>query len=252
MNNNFSNKRVLITGSSSGIGKEIAKSFIEKGAIVIVNGRNEKKLINTCDDIGAKHYVCSDVSTALGAETLILKAVEIIGGIDVLVCNVGNGKSVLPGEETFDEWQKVFGINFFSTTNVIEASKKHIIDSKGSIVCISSICGKEVIDGAPVTYSVAKSALNTYIKSISKFFGKKGVRINGIAPGNIIFPGSTWEKKLKNNKKNTQEMLLNIVPLNKFGKPEDIASLTLYLSSDKSNFVTGSIWTIDGGQVNSL
>ena len=81
--------------------------------------------------------------------------------------------------------------------------------------------------------------------------GKDGVRINGIAPGNIIFPGSSWESKQSLDPKSTENMLADLVPLKKFGEPKDIASLALYLSSDLSGFVTGSIWKIDGGQINS-
>lgn len=251
MNLNLNNKKVVITGSSSGIGKEIAQFFASEGCKVVINGRDENKLLKASSEIDGSFAVSGDVSSNIGATNLIQRSIELMDGIDILICNAGSGDSCAPGLENFEEWQKVFNTNFFSATNTIEAAKKYLIESKGVIVCISSICGLETVKSAPVTYSVAKAALNKYIKCISKVLGKDGVRINGIAPGNIIFPGSTWAKKLTEDKKSTQEMLLNSVPLNKFGKPEDIASLTLYLSSDESNFVTGSIWTIDGGQVNS-
>ena len=80
---------------------------------------------------------------------------------------------------------------------MVEAANSELFKSKGSVVCISSICGLETIPGAPVTYSAAKAALNSYIKGISIPMANHGVRINGIAPGNILFPGSIWEKKLQ-------------------------------------------------------
>tara|TARA_Y100000589_G_C26773856_1_gene474942 strand:- start:237 stop:614 length:378 start_codon:yes stop_codon:yes gene_type:complete len=119
----------------------------------------------------------------------------------------------------------------------------------GSIICISSICGLEVINGAPITYSVAKAALNAYVKGISRPLGKDGIRINAIAPGNILFEGSTWQHKLDDNPEIVEKMLKNNVTLNTFGRPIDIANLVLYLSSPISNFVTGSIFTLDGGQI---
>lgn len=251
MNLNLNNKKVVITGSSSGIGKEIAQFFVSEGCKVVINGRDENKLLKASSEIEGSLAVTGDVSSNIGATNLIQKSIELMGGIDILICNVGNGSSCLPGEENFDEWQKVFNTNFFSATNTIEAAKKYLIESKGVIVCISSICGLEIIKGAPITYSVAKSALNTYIKSISKVLGENNVRINGIAPGNIIFPGSSWESKHSLDPKSTENMLADLVPLKKFGEPKDIASLALYLSSDLSGFVTGSIWKIDGGQINS-
>jgi len=135
---------------------------------------------------------------------------------------------------------------------MVKESQKFLIKSKGNIVCISSICGLEVIPGAPTTYSTAKSALNTYIKSMSNFFGKYNVRINGIAPGNILFKNSAWEKKLKKNNKKTINFLKKNVPLQKFGEAKDIADLAAYLASDKSKFITGSIFTIDGGQTKKI
>ena len=112
------------------------------------------------------------------AKKIVTKAVSLLNGLDILVCNVGSGKSVKPGLENYQDWQSSFKKNFFSATNIIEASKKYLVKSRGNIICISSICGLEFIPGAPATYSTAKSALNTYIKSMSYFFGKYGVRIN--------------------------------------------------------------------------
>ena len=142
--------------------------------------------------------------------------------------------------------------NFFSATNIIEASKKYLVKTKGSIICISSICGVEYIVGAPITYSVAKSALNSYVKMNSKILGQKGVRINAIAPGNIFFKGSVWEKKIRKNKKAVINNLNSNVALKKFGNPKNISNICLFLASAKSDFVTGSVWIVDGGQVKKL
>ena len=120
-----------------------------------------------------------------------------MGGLDILICNAGSGNSVEPGKENLDEWLRVFNINFFSATNVIEIFEPFLKKSKGNIICISSTCGCEVIPNAPITYSVAKAALNSYVKSISRPLAENNININAIAPGNIIFEGSVWERKLK-------------------------------------------------------
>ena len=172
--------------------------------------------------------------------------------MDLVICNLGSGKSVPPGNETYDEWQRIFHINLWSATNIVEASKNMLVISKGSIICISSICGQEVILNAPVTYSVAKAALNAYVKGISKPLGKIGIRINAISPGNILFEGSTWEEKLKENPVMVKNMLKNEVSLGRFGTAKEIADLSIWLGSPYASYCNGSVFTIDGGQTKSL
>ena len=252
MNLNLKNKRVLVTGSSQGIGLEIAKCLSKEGCLVAINGRNKGKLSKAIKEVPRSFSVQGDITNHKVAKKIIKKVLKVLDGIDILVCNVGSGKSQKAGQESYSEWEKVFKKNFWSVVNMVKESQKFLIKSKGNIVCISSICGLEVIPGAPTTYSTAKSALNTYIKSMSNFFGKYNVRINGIAPGNILFKNSAWEKKLKKNNKKTINFLKKNVPLQKFGEAKDIADLAAYLASDKSKFITGSIFTIDGGQTKKI
>lgn len=246
------NKKVVITGSSKGIGLELANKFHSEGCQLITNGRNEKDLSKSFNHMPNCKYITSDVSDPIQAESFITEAANYLDGIDILICNVGSGNSVKPGEENYSEWQKVLSKNLFSTTNCVEYARSYLANSNGSIICISSICGSQVIEGAPTTYTVAKAALNTYVKSISKPLSNDGIRINAISPGNILFKGSTWERKLKDDPKFVKEMLNKNVPLKRFGDPSEIANLALYLSSDNAKFVTGSVWQIDGGQLTSI
>tara|TARA_B100000886_G_scaffold305661_1_gene237529 strand:+ start:25455 stop:26213 length:759 start_codon:yes stop_codon:yes gene_type:complete len=242
------NKIVLITGSSRGIGKTIAEKLSEEGCRVILNSRNIDELEKTAKNIPNSFPIAGDVCKQIDCQFIIEKILKNFGKLDALICNVGSGKSVKPGNENYDEWKKSFDMNFYSATNIIEKSKEELMKTKGSIVCISSICGMESIQSAPVTYSVSKAALNVYVTAISKSLGLNGVRINAIAPGNILFSGSTWDKKMRENSKFVKKMLTEKVPLQKFGAPQDIANLACYLISHNSNFCTGSIWKIDGGQ----
>ena len=159
-------KKILITGSTKGIGFAIAQKLIKNDKnFVYINGRKrvnlqkaKKKLINCSTILG-------DIS-----KNILYKISKRIKNLDVLICNVGNGKSVPIGKEKVNDWKKSFEENFYSTVNTIKAFEKKLIKSKGIIVCISSICGSEYIKGAPMTYSVTKAALNAFIRSYSKFW----------------------------------------------------------------------------------
>ena len=109
----------------------------------------------------------------------------------------------------------------------------------------------EILTGAPVTYSVAKASLNAYVRNISKPLGKLSVRINAVAPGNILFNGSVWDKKLQENETLVKEMLKREVSMERLGKPEEIVNFVIFLSSPLSSFATGQIYVVDGGQVRS-
>ena len=254
MDLNLKNKKVLITGSTRGIGLNIAKSFVEEGAIVGINSRNLKEIKRTIKSMGGKnlHPIVGDVTNLRDVKRIYNLVVKSMGGIDILVCNVGSGKSVIAGKETLKEWRRVFDINLWSATNMVEIFKKDLSESKGNIVCISSICGHEYIKNAPLTYSVAKNALNAYVKLVSKELGNFKIRINAVAPGNILFDGSIWSKKIKENKNKIKKLLLNDVALNKLGSTEDISNLVLLLASNRSVFTTGSIFVTDGGQLKGI
>jgi 3-oxoacyl-[acyl-carrier protein] reductase len=157
---------------------------------------------------------------------------------------------VPPGSETHTEWTKILSTNLFSATNMIERTRPMLEKHRGNIVCISSICGIEAL-GAPVTYSAAKAALNAYIVGVAKTFGKAGIRINGVAPGNILHPGSVWQRRLEADKSGTEAMLQREVALGRLGTPEDVANMCLFLASDRAAFVTGSVFVADGGQLRS-
>jgi NAD(P)-dependent dehydrogenase (short-subunit alcohol dehydrogenase family) len=248
MNLDLAGKRVLVTGSSHGIGLSIVKSFERQGALVVSNGRDSKRLEKSLKGLENCYGVVGDVTDPVQVKKLIQETLKILGGIDILVCNVGSGNSVSPGKETYKEWQKSLSINLMSVTNMVEAAIHELKKSKGVIVCISSICGCEVVKGAPVTYSVAKAALNAYIRGISIPLADHGVRINGVAPGNILFKNSVWDKKIKKDSLAVQKIVDEKVPLRKLGSPDDVANFVLWLSSPISNFVTGSIHVTDGGQ----
>ena len=251
MNLDLYGKVALVTGSSRGIGRAIAQTLYDEGCRVALNGRNAKELAKVTASLPGALGVVGDVTSAEVAKRVVAEVVHKFGMLDILVCNVGSGSSVQPGNETPEEWQRVFELNLWSTTNSVEAARESLAASKGSIVCISSICGLEVVPNAPVTYSAAKAALHAYVRGIARPLGKIGVRINAVAPGNILFESSVWLSKLNEDKESVEAMLLRDVAMGSLGVPQDIANLVAYISSSRANFATGSIWALDGGQIRS-
>lgn len=247
MNLKLAGKKVLVTGSSRGIGLEIARQFSHEGCKVILNGRTDISQ-DVIDSVPGSLSVIGDVSNELGAKKVVKESAVKLKGLDIVICNVGSGRSVKPGKENFAAWKDSFDINFYSTTCIVEAARPNLKVSAGVIITISSICGCQVVHGAPVTYSVAKAALNAYVKGIAGPLGDDGIRICGIAPGNILFEGSVWDSKLSENPDSVSQMLEQEVPLHKLGTPAEVASLALFLASPKSNYSTGNVWIVDGGQ----
>jgi 3-oxoacyl-[acyl-carrier protein] reductase len=249
MNLELGGKVALVTGSSRGIGLAIAQALDREGCQVALNGRHEASLAAAAAGFESPPLVTvGDVSLPAEAARVVNEVLATHGRLDIVVANVGSGRSVPPGREDHAEWQRVFAVNLWSTTNTVEAATAALAQSKGCVVCVSSICGHGVIPGAPVTYSTAKAALHAYIAGIARPLGAQGVRILGLAPGNILFPGSVWERKLREDADAVDRMLRTEVPMARLGRPDEIGDLVSYMASARCSFATGSVWTLDGGQ----
>jgi 3-oxoacyl-[acyl-carrier protein] reductase len=240
-------KTIFISASSSGIGYLLAEKYKSLDYNLIINGTNQPKLKKASLALDCDYFL-GDLTDQKKINLLIKKIKKKYNYIDVLICNLGSSNF----KNNNKNYQNAFKYNFYSTTNLVENSKIILKKSKSKIICISSICGLESIDGAPIGYSIAKSALNFYIKLISKDLAKNEITINGVAPGNIFFKGSTWDLKMQDNSKKTKKYIKNNVPLNKFGSVADIFAICKMLSENDNKFITGSLFKLDGGQTKGI
>lgn len=243
-------KVALVTGASRGLGLEIARVLAEEGCRVILNGRDGTALERTARLIPGSEAAAGDVQDPAQCAEIARIVAARHGRLDVLVCNVGSGRSVPPGEETAGEWERVMRLNFSSATNAVHAMRPLLEKARGSIVCISSICGLEAL-GAPATYSAAKAALNAYVRSAARPLAAAGVRINAVAPGNLLFEGSTWEERMLKDAAAVEAMLRREVALQRLGTPREIADFVAFVASPRGAFATGAVFVVDGGQVRS-
>jgi 3-oxoacyl-[acyl-carrier protein] reductase len=251
MNLELSGRVALVVGASRGIGLSIATALAAEGAKVALAARGPDDLKAACARIGGDNsFHVADVTDPAAALMLAREVEQQWGGIDILVCNAGSGASVPPGQETAAEWKRVLDVNLFATTNVIEAARPVMRQGHGerAIICISSICGLAAL-GAPVTYSAAKAALNATVRGLARPLALDGIRINAVAPGNILFEGGTWARKLAESKSAVDDMLAREVAMRRLGKPEEIADLVAFLASSRAAFITGTVMVADGGQL---
>ena len=233
-------KNIIITGSSGVLGKYLVNQF-KKGNNIISISRNKDSRN------GIINYYCN-LSRDLEVNSTFALIKKKFKKIDLIVLCAGKSKKNFKKIENLNSWKDSFENNFYSTTNVLESYLKIYKYAKTKIIVISSIAGSKIIEGAPITYSVAKSALNFYVRFKSKELAKHKICINTISPGNILMKDNNWYLNKKKNKKKVMSYIKRNVPLNNFCKPENIFLLCKFLMDDKNDSTTGSDFTIDSGQ----
>ena len=247
-------KVALVTGASRGIGKRIALALAAEGAKLCICGRTEETLGEAVAEIEALgvevEAAVQDVTTSEGAEAVVALARDRLDGVDILINNVGGSKWTPFVEIDDQEWDDIINLSFLSAVRVTRAAIPSMEErGGGSVINISSIFGRE--SGGPVSYNASKAAMISMGANLAIEAAKKNIRVNTVAPGSIIFPGGSWERRMKENPEEIQAFVDANLPFGRFGKPEEVADLVTFLASERASWVTDSCINVDGGQSKS-
>lgn len=243
-------KKAVITGGNSGIGFATAKDFIEKGAQVLITGRDAEKVKQAASDLGAIGVV-ADQSKLEDLDYLVSQAKEHLGTVDILFVNAGIFAPAPVGSISEEMFDHQMGINFKGAVFTVEKFIP-ILSEGAAITNLSSVNAYTGMTNTAV-YAASKAALNSYTRTAATELAPKNIRINSVNPGPVSTPifGKTGmpEEQLQG----FASAMQNRIPLKRFGQPEDIAHLVSFLSSNDASFITGAEYNIDGGiNVNPL
>jgi 3-oxoacyl-[acyl-carrier protein] reductase len=248
-------KVVLVAGASRGIGLGIVEACLNEGARLAITARGADALEATRRKLAEAHgadRLWARAGDMRETETIdaTLKSVEQdFGPIWGVVANVGLYETPMGFDVDDANWDGAFAQNLDSAFRLARGALRLMTPrSQGALLFISSIAGLGAL-GTPLTYGTAKAAMNHLSKELAKLAGPKGVRVNTIAPGNILFPGGEWEERSTGERAEAwARWIKREVPLRRYGKPEEIGSMAAFLLSPVSSFVTGAIINVDGGQ----
>jgi NAD(P)-dependent dehydrogenase (short-subunit alcohol dehydrogenase family) len=242
-------KVAVVTGASRGIGRAAAIGLAEAGADVAVAARSEadlETLAKEIDSLGRKSLVVpTDVTNRDDIQTLMDRTVDELGGLDVLVNNAGGTRFMSPVVALRPEgWDKTMRLNLDSVFHATQIAAQKMLDSGGgSIIQIASVAG--IIGSQSLSYySAAKGGVRLFSQAVAKELAGSGVRVNSIAPGWVA---TDLNANLREDD-GSERVVLDMIPMGRWGQPEDIVGAVVFLASDASSFVTGATLVIDGGQ----
>lgn len=244
----LNNKTAIISGGSKGIGKAIATKLAQAGANVVICSRKKENLDSAVNEAVSNGLTLIPIecntSNKESIQFVVDHTLEKFNGVDILVNNAAANPYYGPILNSEDShWDKIFDVNIKGYFNFVKAcSKTMIANNSGKIINVASIAAKTPLEGLGV-YNISKAAVVMLTKVLAKELGEHNINVNTLAPGLIKtdFSKALWENEDTHNK------IVKSIPQGKMGSPDDISGMALYLASEASDFVTGSIFTVDGG-----
>lgn len=250
----LSGKVALVTGSSRGIGRGIAYRLLEEGADVVVTARGADDLdraVTEAPGPGRAVGVPVDVTTDAGAAAAVAAAVEHFGALDIVVASAGGS-----GARSFDDMdtadlESVLGRNVGAALRISRAAVPALrARGDGVIAMIGSIWGREA--GGSPSYNVAKAAEISLAKAMARDLAPDGIRVLSVAPGSTLFPGGSWERRLRDDPEGMAAFVERELPWGRLGTVDEVADVVAFLVSPRASWVVGTCVVVDGGQSRSF
>jgi NAD(P)-dependent dehydrogenase (short-subunit alcohol dehydrogenase family) len=246
----FKDKSALVTGGAMGIGGAVAKIFSERGAKVLIADKNEEAGIEAVNQIrksgGTAEFIKTDVSILQNCSDAVESTVKLFGNLDIVSNNAGIQRYGTVETTPENEWDEIMNVNLKSVFYVCKSAIPHLRKTRGTIVNMTSVQAFATQRNV-AAYTTSKHALIGLTRSMAIDYARDGIRVNCVAPGTVDTPMLQYAASLDPDPESVYEACRDMHPVGRIAKPEEVAEVVAFLASDRSSFVTGSCYLVDGG-----